>query len=159
MSGSVGGIGVPVPRNGVSLSNACSLVVSPNSLAAAAACGLVSLCWPRIAPVTRIGDMPPISPQIYFQVQPLSRLMSSSFSVRPSRVMANSCPVAEFDNANFKQILRHVLRAGYRLSVQGPGREPSRGTHAQRTLHLPQRHGRAACGDARLAARQADGLR
>ena len=38
----------------------------------------------------RIGDMPPICSQMYFQVQPFSRLMSRSFSVNPARVMANS---------------------------------------------------------------------
>ena len=31
------------------------------------------------------GDMPPISPQMYFQVQPFSRLMSRSFSVSSAR--------------------------------------------------------------------------
>jgi hypothetical protein len=40
-----------------------------------------------MAPVIRTGDMPPISLQMYFQVQPLSRLMPSSFSVSSARVM------------------------------------------------------------------------
>ena len=31
------------------------------------------------------GDMPPICSQMYFQVQPFSRLMSRSFSVRSAR--------------------------------------------------------------------------
>src|SRR6202035_3640791 len=40
-----------------------------------------------MAPVISTGDMPPISSQIYFQVQPFSRLMPSSFSVSSARVM------------------------------------------------------------------------
>jgi hypothetical protein len=34
------------------------------------AIGLIIFYWPRIAPVTMIGDMPPICSQIYFQLQP-----------------------------------------------------------------------------------------
>src|ERR1700761_8005477 len=83
MSGSVRGIGLP--RCGTSLISACSLLLSPNNSAAFAACGLVSFIWPRMAPVISTGDMPPISPQMYFQVQPFSRLMSRSFSVSSAR--------------------------------------------------------------------------
>jgi len=75
------------PRFGTSLSSVCSPLLSPNISAAFAACGLVIFIWPSTAPVIRTGDMPPISPQIYFQLQPLSRLMSSSFSVSSARVM------------------------------------------------------------------------
>ena len=56
--------------------------------AAAAAIGFVIFCWPSTAPVTITGDMPPISPQMYFQLQPFSRLMSRSFSVSAARFMA-----------------------------------------------------------------------
>src|SRR5215831_10387499 len=42
-----------------------------------------------MAPVMRTGDMPPISAQICFQVQPFSRLIPSSFSVNASRVVAD----------------------------------------------------------------------
>src|SRR5579863_9033324 len=85
MSGSVGGIAVP--RYGTSLSSACSLLLRPKSSAALAACGLVSFIWPSTAPVTRSGDMPPISAQMCFQLQPFSRLISSNFSVSWPRVM------------------------------------------------------------------------
>src|SRR5262249_4612245 len=42
-----------------------------------------------MAPVTRTGDMPPITAQICFQGQPFSRLMPSSFSVSSARVVAD----------------------------------------------------------------------
>jgi len=48
---------------------------------------LVSFIWPSSAAVSRIGDMPPICSLMYFQLQPFSRLMSRSFSVRSSRFM------------------------------------------------------------------------
>src|SRR5262249_53531339 len=47
-----------------------------------------------MAPVTRPGDMPPISAQICFQVQPFSRLMPSSFSVSSARVVADVMTVS-----------------------------------------------------------------
>jgi hypothetical protein len=56
-------------------------------LAAAAAIGLVILCWPSTPPATITGDMPPICSQMYFHVQFFSRLMSRSFSVRSDRFM------------------------------------------------------------------------
>jgi hypothetical protein len=64
---------------------ASSFLESPNSSAALPACGLVSFIWPSSAPVISIGDMPPISAQMYFQVQPLARLMSRIFSVNSAR--------------------------------------------------------------------------
>jgi hypothetical protein len=42
------------------------------------------------APTISTGDMPPISPTIYFQVQPFSRLMSRIFSVRSALFMVVS---------------------------------------------------------------------
>src|SRR5262249_2848610 len=42
--------------------------------------GLTSFIWPRSAPTTSTGDMPPISSVICFQLQPFSRLMSRIFS-------------------------------------------------------------------------------
>ena len=77
-----------MPRIGTSFSIACSAAESPNSADALAASGLTSFIWPRIAPTISTSDMPPISSQIWRQVQPFSRLMSSSFSVSWSRVIA-----------------------------------------------------------------------
>ena len=79
--------GIAVPRYGTSLSSACSLLLSPNSSAAFAACGFVSFICPSTAPVIKTGDMPPISPQMCFQLQSFSRLMPSIFSVSSARVM------------------------------------------------------------------------
>src|SRR3974377_789839 len=42
-----------------------------------------------MAPVMSTGDMPPISAQICFQLQPFSRLMADSFSVGSARVIAD----------------------------------------------------------------------
>src|SRR5215472_12316928 len=85
MSGSVGGnVGIE-PRYGTSLSNRSSSLPSPNSFAADCACGLVSFIWPSSAAVINIGEKPPISLQICFQVHPFSRLMSRIFSVRSAR--------------------------------------------------------------------------
>src|SRR5260370_37786777 len=77
------------PRIGVSLSIAVSDLDSPNNSAALAACGLVSFIWPRIAPTINTSELPPICSQIYFQVQPFSRLRSSIFSVRSVRFMSS----------------------------------------------------------------------
>src|SRR5262249_16462780 len=92
ISRSVGGMGAP--RGRTSLSSACPVLLKPNTSPACAACGLVSFIWPRMAPVTRTGDMPPISAQICFQVQPFSRLMPSSFSVSSARVVADVMTVS-----------------------------------------------------------------
>src|SRR5216683_6163668 len=80
---------------------ASSLLLSPNSSAALAACGLVNFIWPSKAPVISIGDMPPISPQIYFQLQPFSRLMSRTFSVNSARLILSSC--SAFHGYGFRQ--------------------------------------------------------
>src|SRR5450631_3474995 len=69
---------------------ACSALPRPNNSAALTASGLVSFIWPSSAPVTSIGDMPPIWSQMYFHVQPFSRLMSRIFSVRSARFMRGS---------------------------------------------------------------------
>src|SRR5215471_16370403 len=78
MSGSVGGMGVP--RCGTSLSMRSSAGERPKRTAALLARGLTSFIWPRSAPTTSTGDMPPISSVICFQLQPFSRLMSRIFS-------------------------------------------------------------------------------
>jgi len=65
-----------------------------NNSAAFAACGFVSFIWPSTAPVIKSGDMPPISPQICFQLHPFSRLMPSIFSVSSARVMDDLLPLA-----------------------------------------------------------------
>src|ERR1044072_1831976 len=85
MRGSVGGIGVP--RVGTSLSRRFSFSVRSKSVAALSHCGLVSFIWPSSAPTIRNSDMPPISATICFQLQPFSRLISRSFSVRSLRFM------------------------------------------------------------------------
>src|ERR1700732_3125011 len=100
MSGSVGGIGEP--RGGTSLSSTCSLLLRPNTPAAFAACGFESFICPRMAPVTRTADMPPISPQIYFQLQPFSRLMPSSLSVSSARVVVDvMAPLLACDSMHY----------------------------------------------------------
>src|SRR4051812_20147471 len=87
MSGSVGGIGVPCPRIGASLSIAVSDFVRPNNSPALAACGFVSFIWPKMAPTISTSELPPIFSQMYFQLHSFSRLMSKSFSVRSDRFM------------------------------------------------------------------------
>src|SRR5690606_21561931 len=74
-----------------------------------AAMGLVILCWPRMAPTISTGDMPPICSQIYFQVQPFSRLMSSSFSVRSERFMRCLPGVALVDKMRGQWLARWAM--------------------------------------------------
>jgi len=83
----VGGIGIPAPRMGTSLSIAASAFDRLKRSAALAAWGLVSFIWPSSAPTSSTGDVPPIFSWMYCQLHPFSRLMSRIFSVRSSRVM------------------------------------------------------------------------
>jgi hypothetical protein len=61
-----------LPRIGTSLSNAVSALDRPNSSAAFAACGLVSFIWPKSAPTSSTGEVPPIFSQMCFQLHPCS---------------------------------------------------------------------------------------
>src|SRR5262245_53951746 len=105
-----------------------------------------------MAPVIMTGDMPPIWSQMYFHVQPFSRLMSRSFSVRSARFIACLLP-GSLDCRSRARL------AGLRVVQmrRGAWRDIAAGDHARR--HAGPNHGHVATVEAVLLHFAGEALR